>query len=121
MSIVMPQFDFLRDSILKAVPASREFAVLPDIARLRITLDHVTPRVLRVIEVPLGIRLADLHLAFQIALGWENYHLYEFRIPGAAWGIPDPDGHVRGDPFSARTATLAKLLAKAGENSFRYA
>jgi hypothetical protein len=94
---------------------------LADIARLKITLDDVTPRVLRVIEVPFDIRLDDLHLAFQIALGWENYHLYEFRIPGAAWGIPDPDGHARGDPFAANRATLAKLLSKAGEETFQYA
>ncbi len=50
------------------------------IARLKITLDHVAPKVLRRIDVPLTILLSDLHLAIQVTMPWWNYHLYEFRV-----------------------------------------
>ena len=49
------------------------------IARLKITLDHVKPVVLRRIEVPLTLRLDRLHLTIQAAMGWTNSHLYEIR------------------------------------------
>lgn len=39
------------------------------IARLTITLDDVTPQVVRRIEVPLALRLDRLHLVLQAALG----------------------------------------------------
>jgi len=61
------------------------------IARLKITLDDVEPKVVRRMEVPLTIRLDRLHLALQAALGWTNSHLYEIRAKDVGWGIPDPD------------------------------
>lgn len=41
----------------------------PTIARLKIELEDVRPVVLRLIEVPLSIRLAQLHLVIQAAMG----------------------------------------------------
>ena len=61
------------------------------IARLKITLNHVVPAVMRRIEVPLEIPLDQLHLVLQAAMGWSNDHLYEIRAAGVGWGIPDPD------------------------------
>jgi hypothetical protein len=62
------------------------------IARLKITLEDVEPKVLRCIEVPLGVKLDRLHLTLQAALGWTNSHLYESRARGAAGGCPIPTG-----------------------------
>jgi len=64
------------------------------IARLKITLDAVTPAVLRRIEVPFDIRLDRLHLALQAAIGWTNSHLYEIRAGDLGWStlIPKPIG-----------------------------
>ena len=62
------------------------------IAQLAITLDTVKPPVRRRIEVPLAIRLDRLHRVFQIVMGWEDYHLYEFRIGrDIAYGVADRD------------------------------
>src|SRR5262249_27732262 len=94
----------------------------PDIARLRIAIDEVTPAVIRHVEVPITIRLDDLHFVLPIAIGWKNGHPFEFRVDdGAAdakvWGLVDRD-----DPDSttvpAETATLADLLALG--HTFRY-
>ena len=45
------------------------------IAWLKITLDDVSPAVLRRVEAPWDIRLDRLHLTIQAAMGWTNSHL----------------------------------------------
>jgi hypothetical protein len=97
---------------------------MPEIARLKITLDSVEPTVMRRIEAPVDIRLDDLHLAIQMAMPWENYHLYEFRVGRTlSWGIPDPDVHgfsPDDEQLDAAKATLADLLDQAGRKAFKY-
>ena len=84
------------------------------IARLAIALDEVKPPVRRRIEVPLTIRLDRLHQVFQAVMGWENYHLYEFRIGrDIAYGVPDPNGDFLGSSSRpANRTTLAQLWPK---------
>ena len=95
----------------------------PDqVARLAITLDEVKPPVRRRLEVLLAIRLDRLHRVFQIVMGWEDYHLYEFRLGrDIAYGIPDPDwGSPESGPRPANKATLADLLAQTRNRTFKY-
>jgi hypothetical protein len=48
----------------------------------------------------------------QIVMGWENYHLHEFRIAGMAYGEPDPEDHHFGrDVLDERRRRVGKLLA----------
>jgi len=88
------------------------------IARLKITLDDVEPKVLRRIEVPLAIKLDRLHLTIQAAMGWTDSHLYEIRAGDAGWGLPDPDWH--GGPLDARKAKLVDILEDVGVKTLRY-
>ncbi len=84
--------------------------IVTDIVCLKITLADVTPAVVRRVEVPLAIKLSDLHLVIQTAMPWTNTHLYEFRAGDEGWGVPDPDF---GDgPKDARKVTLADVLPK---------
>src|SRR6266478_1898065 len=87
---------------------------MTEIARLRIEIDDATPSVIRRVEVPVAIRLDDLHFVLQIAIGWQNCHPFEFRsgVGSSAkiWGLLDRDD-PKGSPLSAETATLADLLA----------
>jgi hypothetical protein len=88
-----------------------------DVARLRVEIDDVLPHVVRYVEVPLSIRLDDLHFVLQIAIGWQNGHPFEFRVGDHAWGLVDrdtPDANL----IPAQHATLADLVALA--NSFKY-
>ncbi|MFZ0609735.1 MAG: plasmid pRiA4b ORF-3 family protein [Xanthobacteraceae bacterium] len=87
-----------------------------DIARLSVEIDDVTPRVVRTVEVPIDIRLDDLHFVLQIAIGWQNGHPFEFRIGDRLWGQPDADAGI--DRVPAERATLADILA-AGD-TFQY-
>lgn len=91
------------------------------IARLRIAVDEVAPAVIRRVEVPLDIRLDDLHFVLQIAVGWQNCHPFEFRVDGASgkrWGLVDRDD-PDSSPLPAESATLADLLAL-GHKVFQY-
>jgi hypothetical protein len=91
------------------------------IARLRVEIDEVTPAVVRRVEVPLDIRLDDLHFVLQIAIGWQNCHPFEFRVDGAAekrWGLLDKDD-PESSPLPAERATLADLLQQ-GQKIFCY-
>jgi hypothetical protein len=90
---------------------------LAEIARLRVEIDEVEPAVVRRVEVPVAIRLDDLHFVLQIAIGWQNCHPFEFRVGETAWGLLDRDDPAV-SPLAAETATLADLLALAG--TFRY-
>lgn len=94
---------------------------MPKIARIKIQLDDLERPVVRRVEVPSTIRLDELHLVIQIAMGWENYHLYEFRVGrDLAWGIPDPDW-PDGGPQSAEEAALSDLLPHLKRNkTFQY-
>jgi Plasmid pRiA4b ORF-3-like protein len=88
------------------------------IARLKITLEHVTPAVQRRVEVPVTIRLDRLHLVFQAALGWTNSHLYEIRARDVGWGLADPDW---GDgPLDAAKSRLIDLIKDTGAKTLKY-
>ncbi|MET7243001.1 plasmid pRiA4b ORF-3 family protein [Methylobacterium sp. EM32] len=64
---------------------------MDNIARLRIELDDTTPVVWRIVEVPLTISLSGLHEVVQAAMPFENHHLFEFRVGGRRYALPDPD------------------------------
>src|SRR5262245_21101611 len=91
---------------------------ITDIARLKVTLNHVEPVVLRRIEVPLKIRLDRLHVVLQAAVGWTDSHLWELRARDVGWGIPNPgwdDG-----PIDASKATLLSVIEDTGVKKLTY-
>jgi Plasmid pRiA4b ORF-3-like protein len=98
---------------------------MPEIARLKITLDRVEPAVMRRLEVPIDISLDNLHLVIQRVMPWENCHLYEFSLGRRtlSWGIPDPNSRFfPGEQrrLDAAAATLADLLDQGGRKAFKY-
>lgn len=88
------------------------------IACLEITLDDVEPAVMRRLEVPIDIRLDHLHEVLQAAIGWENYHLWEFRTEHGNWGIPDPDWPD--GPLDGRTVTFEEVIRKNKDKTLLY-
>ncbi len=55
--------------------------------RLRVTLREVEPKVQRVIDVPTAITLDELHDVLQVALGWTDLHLHQYRTDSAVYSI----------------------------------
>lgn len=90
------------------------------VAKLKVVLADVTPAVERVLAVPFAIRLDRLHQVIQVAFGWTDTHLWEFRVKGIGFGIPDPDCAMPGDPYDARKAKLVDVIEDTGARTFRY-
>jgi len=90
------------------------------VARIKVVLDDVTPLVMRHLEIPLSLRLDRLHTVLQTAMGWTDSHLWEFRIKGVGFGIPDPDWGFGDGPLDARKAKLSDVLEDTGARSFKY-
>lgn len=88
------------------------------LVRLKVTLDHVEPMVMRRVVVPWRIRLSRLHEVLQAAMGWTNTHLYEFQIRDVGFGLPDQEW---GDgPIDARKVSLLSAIQDTGAKSFKY-
>jgi Plasmid pRiA4b ORF-3-like protein len=62
-----------------------------EIYQFKVTLVDTNPQIWRRIHVAGDCTLAQLHRVLQVAMGWENYHLFMFRIGGKTYGPPDPD------------------------------
>ena len=80
---------------------------------LRITIDHIKPRIFRVVNVPAKLTLAQLHHVIMYSLGWADYHCAHFLDPFSPdlyWDLsdeyPDQDPVV----LHARKATLADVF-----------
>jgi hypothetical protein len=61
------------------------------VAQLLVVLQGVEPTVWRRLLVPHAIRLNKLHRVFQLAMGWTDSHLHEFRFGHKAFGRPNAD------------------------------
>jgi hypothetical protein len=82
------------------------------IARLRISLEEIEPEVWRRVEVPLAVHLKGVHDVIQAAMGWEDYHLFEFRVGQRIYGIRDPAWDFDRKVMNARGVRLAALVAR---------
>lgn len=82
---------------------------------LRVQLRDIEPPVWRELRVSGDTTLAKLHAVLQVALGWENCHLYMFQAGGAHYSEPNEEWPV----IDSATVTLEGIVAKAGP-SFTY-
>lgn len=63
-----------------------------NIYQFKITLEGIKPPIWRRIQVPESYSFWDLHVAIQDSMGWEDYHLHEFKILNPKTGIKDNIG-----------------------------
>ena len=59
-----------------------------EIATARIELRGSDPLIWRQVDVPTAISLRGLHDIVQAAMGWLDYHLWEFTIDRRRYGLP---------------------------------
>jgi hypothetical protein len=70
------------------------FTPLPsfgDVFELRVCLRHIEPVVWRSLRVPATLPLNYLHDALQLAFGWKDCHLHDFRVGDISFGLPSLD------------------------------
>lgn len=91
-----------------------------EVLRLKITLDGSSRLIWRRILVPASYTFLELHVAIQIAMGWENYHLAEFRVGKLRIGMPD-EGFADPGLIDYAIAPVGPTLAQMPElKSFQY-
>ncbi|HET6874698.1 MAG TPA: plasmid pRiA4b ORF-3 family protein [Acidimicrobiales bacterium] len=73
---------------------------------LRVTLLDVTPPVWRLVRVPSAVPLSVVHAILQVAMGWEDRHLHEWRVGDDYYG-PDPEDDDVEDDSSVTLAEVA--------------
>ena len=98
---------------------------MPTLYTLKITLRDTKPPIWRRVTVPATYTFAELHLVIQVAMGWENYHLWEFwdgvRGMRAVRLGPIPPGETAetwfesDDQRDADTVRLPEVLTQVGQ------
>ena len=85
-------------------------AAFGDVFELRVTLRELDPPVWRSLRVPADMPLSALHEVLQIAFGWQNSHLHEFRAGDIRFGIPDvEDQFFSVDERAAPIGAVARI------------
>lgn len=85
-----------------------------DIYQIKVTLQDVEPAVWRRLQVPAEITLSRLHLVLQLAMGWQNYHLHEFRIGESVYGEPNVEFDDHRRIKDDRRARLSRAASSVG-------
>jgi len=96
--------------------AKKKIWLPPEIYQLKVTLLGTRPTIWRRLLVPAGFTLEGLHDVLQLAMGWYDSHLHEFRVGKKRFGKPDPDDELMDLPEigDEHTAHLFQVLRKAG-------
>jgi len=66
--------------------AARPGSHAPTVVQVKVWLVGIIPMVWRRVLVPSGCTLRELHGVFQIAMGWEGIHLYQFSLRATRYG-----------------------------------
>jgi len=82
---------------------------------LRIELLEIAPPIFRRVSVPASITLAQLHKVIQIAMGWENSHIYLFEIGRDRYGEGLSEWNAFGQRvLNAKRTTLQDVASRRG-------
>ncbi len=95
---------------------TKKSAIPLEIYQIKVTLLGTSPPIWRRLLLPADVTLSQLHGLLQIAMGWEDDHMHEFRVGGRRFGRPDPEDRFMGTPSleNERTAHLSGVLGRAG-------
>src|SRR5436309_10032920 len=91
------------------------------IYQLKVVLQDIDPPIWRRIQVSEDTTLGQLHRTLQIVMGWEDYHLHEFRVGRRIYSVPDPDDDMyERKVIDERRERLRDVVARVG-TQFVYA
>ncbi len=94
--------------------------MIEPIARIRIELQDIEPKIWRRVDVPLTSTLAALHDIVQVAFLWADSHLHEFIIGDRTYGVPMPgDGMFERKVLNEKVTRLKTLIDR-GVDRFLY-
>lgn len=74
----------------------------------QIELNDITPKIWRQFQLHADVTFDQLHNIIQTVMGWEDEHLYEFRVGRTAIGLPDPFFLEEGGQLNAQQETVGR-------------
>ena len=88
---------------------------MPIYDEFEVSLSDIEPRIWRRFQIARTASFADLHVAIQVAFGWDHAHLWEFRTVarrGLALAAPamDDDWGFREPPPDAKSTGLSRFF-----------
>lgn len=89
-----------------------EAAKTRDLYQCKVSLRDISPQIWRRIQVWEDYTLDQLHRVLQVTMGWENYHLYEFRIGEVMYRDPHPENEPQ--ILNAKQTRICNVLPGAG-------
>jgi hypothetical protein len=84
-----------------------------NIFQIKISLDNARPSIYRTILVKPNTSFYELHHIIQFAMGWENYHMYQFE--SGSFYIAEPDEYMEGESIDPNDILLHEVLKKPGD------
>jgi hypothetical protein len=87
---------------------------------LRVVLADTDPPVWRRLLLNTSDTFEDLHGAIQLAMGWEDYHLHEFRVGDLRIGIDDGEDDDSAETIDETTASLGDVLGAGARFAYEY-
>ena len=97
---------FEAQALTRRETSSRGTMATAQVYQFRLALVGIEPPIWRRIQVPDTYSFWDLHVALQDAMGWLDYHLHVFRVPGPGTGEVEQIGIPDDDPFEGDKPTL---------------
>jgi hypothetical protein len=82
------------------------------IHQLKVTLVGAKPPIWRRLLVPSAVEMHQLHVALQIAMGWQQAHPHRFDVNGKTVEEPDPEHY--GPKGKRHAPTLRTIAPKEG-------
>ena len=83
-----------------------------DIARIHVSLDDTQPAIWRRFSTPVTTSVKGLHDLIQAAMGWHDYHLWQFDTVQRRYGVPAPDYVTNPPTLRASGVKLSTLIAR---------
>ncbi len=87
--------------------------------QMKVTLTGSKPPIWRRLIVNDNTRLDHMHDILQAAMGWDDYHLHQFRVGDTYYGVPDPEYAVFFEIMDERKFCLRDLISEP-KKSFVY-
>jgi Plasmid pRiA4b ORF-3-like protein len=96
--------------------ATKRIDAAQNIYQIKVTLLGTKPPIWRRVLVPPSLTLRQLHDVLQIAMGWQNCHMHEFRVGRRFFGEPSPEEGLMGvtPTEDERKVCLPAVLGKVG-------
>jgi hypothetical protein len=88
------------------------------IYQIKVRLSKSKPPIWRRVLVPGDVTLARLHDILQAVMGWAGYHLHQFKVGDAFFGVPHPDYMF--DMLDERQVRLNEVASEGSKFIYEY-